>query len=85
MPRSRRTTTLMRNIWLFTCEQGHMKTIFDRDFKYVPSVATDLRKTFARIRREQQSNTQSRNVRSTADARENVVTLSVKTRTASST
>jgi hypothetical protein len=62
-----------------------MKTIFDRDFKYVPSVATDLRKTFARIRREQQSNTQSRNVRSTADARENVVTLSVKTRTASST
>ena len=62
-----------------------MKTIFDRDFRYVPSVATDLRKTFARIRREQQSNTQSRNARSIADARENVVTLSVKARTASST
>jgi hypothetical protein len=61
-----------------------MKTIFDRDFKYVPSVATDLRKTFARIRREQQSNTQSRNARSIADARENVFTLSVKARTASS-
>ena len=59
-----------------------MKTIFDRDFKYVPSVATDLRKTFARIRREQQSNTQSRNARSIADARENVVTLGVKARTA---
>ena len=61
-----------------------MKTIFDRDFKYVPSVATDLRKTFARIRREQQSNNQARNARP-ADARENVVTLSVKARTASST
>ena len=62
-----------------------MKTIFDRDFKYVPSVATDLRKTFARIRREQQSNHQSRDARSIANARENVVTLSVKARTASST
>ena len=61
-----------------------MKTIFDRDFKYVPSVATDLRKTFARIRREQQSNKESRTARSIADARENVVTLSVKARTASS-
>jgi hypothetical protein len=61
-----------------------MKTIFDRDFKYVPSVATDLRKTFARIRREQQSNNQARTARSIADARENVVTLSVKARTASS-
>lgn len=62
-----------------------MKTIFDRDFKYVPSVATDLRKTFARIRREQESNNQARNARPIADARENVVTLSVKARTASST
>lgn len=61
-----------------------MKTIFDRDFKYVPSVATDLRKTFARIRSEQQLNAQSRNARSTAEARENVVALSVKARTASS-
>lgn len=62
-----------------------MKTIFDRDFKYVPSVATDLRKTFARIRREQESNNQAPNARPIADARENVVTLSVKARTASST
>jgi hypothetical protein len=74
----------MRSIWRFTSEQGDMKTIFDRDFKYVPSVATDLRKTFARIRREQQSNKQSQNARSIAEARENVVTLSVKARTASS-
>jgi hypothetical protein len=51
-----------------------MKTIFDRDFKYVPSIETDLRKTFARIRREQKSKKQQlRNPRSAPDAREKVV------------
>ncbi len=30
-----------------------MKSILDPAFRYVPSVETDLRKTFARIRREQ--------------------------------
>jgi hypothetical protein len=30
-----------------------MKSILDRSFRYVPSVHTDVRKTFARIRREQ--------------------------------
>lgn len=30
-----------------------MKRLTDPDFKYVPSLATDLRKTFARIRKEQ--------------------------------
>lgn len=30
-----------------------MKSILDRSFHYTSSVATDLRKTFARIRREQ--------------------------------
>lgn len=30
-----------------------MKSILDRSFRYVPSVQTDLRKTFARVRREQ--------------------------------
>ena len=30
-----------------------MKSILDPSFRYVPSVSTDLRKTFARIRREQ--------------------------------
>jgi hypothetical protein len=30
-----------------------MKSILDPTFRYVPSVQTDLRKTFARIRREQ--------------------------------
>jgi hypothetical protein len=31
-----------------------MKSILDRSFRYTPSVETDLRKTFARIRRKQQ-------------------------------
>jgi hypothetical protein len=31
-----------------------MKRLLDPSFKYVPSGQTDLRKTFARIRREQQ-------------------------------
>lgn len=30
-----------------------MKSVFDRSFHYVPSVQTDIKKTFARIRREQ--------------------------------
>ena len=29
-----------------------MKSLLDPSFKYVPSVETDIRKTFARIRRE---------------------------------
>ena len=29
-----------------------MKSILDRSFRYVPSHATDLRKTFERIRKE---------------------------------
>ena len=30
-----------------------MKSILDPTFRYTPSVATDIRRTFARIRREQ--------------------------------
>ncbi len=30
-----------------------MKSILDRSFQYTPSAQTDLRKTFARVRREQ--------------------------------
>ena len=30
-----------------------MKSILDRGFKYVPAAATDIRRTFARIRAEQ--------------------------------
>jgi hypothetical protein len=35
-----------------------MKSILDPTFRYVPSVETDLRKTFARVRREMRGNTQ---------------------------
>ena len=34
-----------------------MKSILDPSFRYTPSAGTDLRKTFARIRREQQKQT----------------------------
>ena len=30
-----------------------MKSILDRSFRYTPSSKTDLRKTFAKVRREQ--------------------------------
>lgn len=32
-----------------------MKSILDPTFHYVPAAQTDLRKTFARVRREQQA------------------------------
>ncbi|HEX8009899.1 MAG TPA: hypothetical protein VF814_03035 [Casimicrobiaceae bacterium] len=35
-----------------------MKSILDPSFRYVPSVETDLRKTFARVRRELRAGTQ---------------------------
>jgi hypothetical protein len=37
-----------------------MKTILDRSFEYVPSADTDLRKTFARIRRKLKEQEQAR-------------------------
>jgi hypothetical protein len=33
-----------------------VKSILDRSFHYTPSVETDLRKTFARLRREEKQN-----------------------------
>lgn len=33
-----------------------MKSILDPTFRYTPSVETDVRKTFARVRREQRAN-----------------------------
>jgi len=33
-----------------------VKSILDRSFRYTPSVETDLRKTFARLRREEKQN-----------------------------
>jgi hypothetical protein len=35
-----------------------MKSILDSSFRYTPSFATDVRKTFERIRREQQAQSQ---------------------------
>jgi hypothetical protein len=32
-----------------------VKSVFDSSFKYTPSFATDVRKTFERVRREQQA------------------------------
>lgn len=32
-----------------------MKSILDKDFKYVPSTKTDIRKTFEKIRKEQKN------------------------------
>jgi hypothetical protein len=29
-----------------------MKSVFDRSFNYTPAVQTDIKKTFARVRRE---------------------------------
>ncbi len=37
-----------------------MKSVFDRSFHYTPSVQTDIRKTFARIRREQREQLRER-------------------------
>jgi hypothetical protein len=54
-----------------------MKSIFDRDFKYVRSVDTDLRKTFARIQREQRSKKQAGSTRSIPDATRKIIALSV--------
>ena len=38
---------------VISLKRGRMKSILDRSFRYTPSVETDLRKTFARIRRKQ--------------------------------
>ena len=37
-----------------------MKSIFDRSFQYTSSVETDLKKTFARIRRQMRDQEQAR-------------------------
>jgi hypothetical protein len=37
-----------------------MKSIFDRSFHYTSSVETDLKKTFARVRRQLKEQEQSR-------------------------
>ena len=39
-----------------------MKSILDSSFRYTPSFETDVRKTFERIRREQQTQIQDEQV-----------------------
>ena len=39
-----------------------MKSILDSSFRYTPSSATDVRKTFERVRREQQAQIQEEQV-----------------------
>ena len=41
---------------------GGMKSILDPKFKYIPAAATDLAKTFARIRAEQKKREKPANV-----------------------
>ncbi len=50
---------------------GHVKSILDRSFRYTPSAETDLKKTFARIRREQRLQ-QAARTRSAAEANSNI-------------
>jgi hypothetical protein len=51
-----------------------MKSILDRSFRYTSSAQTDVRKTFARVRREQQLEQLAR-AREAADAMSNVSPL----------
>jgi|KBSSwiStaDraftv2_1062776.scaffolds.fasta_scaffold500843_2 hypothetical protein len=60
-----------------TRTRGAMKSILDRSFRYTKSVDTDIRKTFARIRRERQGIKAS-----DQDALRNVVPMPARKRTA---
>ena len=50
-----------------------MKSILDPTFRYTPSVQTDVRKTFARVRRELRAQTAKENAE--AEANPNVLSL----------
>ena len=54
-----------------------MRSIFDRGFKYVPSLETDVGRTFARIRR-QQLKKKGLTLCSPGDGAENVVSVTVQ-------
>ena len=45
----------LNETWLSVQEGFVMKSVFDSSFRYTPSSHTDVRKTFERIRREQQA------------------------------
>jgi len=50
------------------------KSILDRSFRYTPAAATDVRKTFARIRREQAERDKAQ-TSADAEAKQKVATL----------
>jgi len=52
-----------------------MKSILDPTFRYTSSANTDLRKTFARIRRETRRQAQSTTVRDDGDTGEKVTPI----------
>ncbi len=52
-----------------------MKSILDPTFRYTSSANTDLRKTFARIRRENRKQAQGAGGKATAETPSNVATI----------
>ena len=52
-----------------------MKSILDPEFRYTPSVETDLRKTFARIRREQRRQQEAAAPAEESETRKNVLPI----------
>lgn len=61
-------------------KKGHMKSILDPSFRYTSSSNTDLRKTFARIRRDYRKDAE-RAPQATADARAKVSSIVRRTAT----
>lgn len=54
-----------------------MKSILDPEFHYTPAVETDLRKTFARIRREQRRQ-QEASAQAANEARKKVLPITTR-------
>lgn len=57
-----------------------MKSILDPSFRYIPAASTDLRKTFARIRREQAAAAKRNDSTRTAAAHATVTALRPRAR-----
>jgi uncharacterized protein (DUF2342 family) len=58
--------------------EGHVKSILDPSFRYIPSCDTDLRETFARIRRDHREKA-DRAAQATAGVLANVSSIVRKT------
>ena len=57
-----------------------MKTIFESSYKYTPSLETDLRKTFDRIRREQRAKIAGQTGAPKSDTKVNILPLAAQNR-----